>query len=134
MDSFDPGPAAPTGLFVSLRALATTLVGIAHTRVALLGTELEEELARIVVLLIGAMVCLALFGLALLFGALLVVATLWDSHRIGAVASLAAGFLLLAVTAVTVLRWRVRRGAPLLGATLGELERDRHALSGVARD
>lgn len=130
MNTVDPPRTLHGGLFASLRALATTAVGMAHTRVELLGTELEEELNRIVGTLIGAMVCLALAGLAVLFGALLIVSAFWDTHRTAAVAWVAAGFVLLAVAASAVVRSRGRRRSRLLAATLGELERDRQALSG----
>jgi uncharacterized membrane protein YqjE len=43
-------PSAPGGLFDSLRALIGTLAAMARTRVELFGTELEQEIDRIVVL------------------------------------------------------------------------------------
>jgi len=122
-DSDAPGRTAG-GLFDSLRALAATLVAMAHTRVELLGTEVEEELRRVVALVIGGMVVLALASLALLFSALVVIAAFWDTHRIAAVACVAAGFIALALASFVVVRARTRRQSRLLASTLGELERD----------
>jgi uncharacterized membrane protein YqjE len=112
------------GLLDSLRALAATLVAMAHTRVELFGTEIEEELHRVVALVVGGMVVLALSSLALLFGALVVIAAFWDTHRIAAVACVAAGFIALALASFGVVRVRTRRQSRLLASTLGELERD----------
>ena len=115
---------ASGGLFDSLRALAATLVAMAHTRVELFGTEIEEELRRVVALVVGGMVVLALSSLALLFSALVVIAVFWDTHRIAAVACVAAGFIALALASFAVVRVRTRRQSRLLASTLGELERD----------
>jgi uncharacterized membrane protein YqjE len=112
------------GLFESLRVLLTTLVAVTHTRVELIGNELESELRRVVAVLIGAMAVLALSGLALLFGALLVVAAFWDTHRLEAVAAVATGFGAMAVLALYVARQRGQRPTGFLAATLGELTQD----------
>ena len=118
-------PGRPTaGLFDSLRALMATLVAMAHTRVELFGTELEEELQRVITLAVGAMLVLALANLALMFGALVVIAAFWDTHRVAAVAGVAAGFGTLAVVAYFVVRARTQRRSRLLSATLGELGHD----------
>jgi uncharacterized membrane protein YqjE len=133
VNAVDPTRTIQGGLLVSLRRLATTVVDMAHTRVALFGTELEEELNRIVAVIVGAMVCLALASLALLFGGLLIVATFWETQRIAALAWVAIGFVLLAGLALVVVWRRGRRRSQLLGATLGEIERDRQMLAGNVR-
>jgi uncharacterized membrane protein YqjE len=115
----------PTGgLFGSLRSLLATLVAIAHTRVELFGTELEEELHRVVALAVGALLVLALANLALMFSAVAVIAAFWDTHRVVAVAGVAAGFGTLAVVAYFVVRARTQRRSRFLAATLGELGHD----------
>jgi uncharacterized membrane protein YqjE len=114
----------PGGLFESVRNLLGTLVAMARTRAELLGIELEQELRRIVGMLVGAMVVLALASLGLLFAALTIVASFWDTHRVAATALVAAGFLLLAGAAYVMTRQRGQRTTRLLVATLDELERD----------
>ena len=115
---------ATAGLFDSVRVLATTVAAIAQTRVELFGTEFEAELGRVVTLLIGAMVALALAGLALLVCALVLVGVFWDTHRVGALSSVAAVFAALAVCVAVVVRSRTHRGQRLFADTLGELELD----------
>jgi uncharacterized membrane protein YqjE len=122
-DSDAPGRTAG-GLFDSLRTLLATLAAMAHTRVELFGTEIEQELHRIVALVVGGMVVLALSSLALLFCALVLIAIFWDTHRLAAVVLVAAGFSALALVSFGVVRARTRRQSRLLASTLGELERD----------
>jgi uncharacterized membrane protein YqjE len=124
MDEPD-APARPAGgLFDSLRALLATLVTMAHTRVELFGTELEEELRRVLALLLGGLAVLALASLALLFCGLVVIVAYWDTHRVAATAGVAIGFMVLAAVSYLAVRARTRRQSRLLGSTLDELERD----------
>lgn len=120
----DPAGRVPGGLFESMRKLLGTLVEMARTRAELLGNELEQELRRILGMLVGAMVVLALAGLALLFAATTIVVSFWDTNRVAASAFVAAGFLVLAGIAYVVTRQRGQRTTRLLEATLDELERD----------
>jgi uncharacterized membrane protein YqjE len=122
-DSDVPGRSAG-GLFDSLRALIATLVAMAHTRVELFGTEIEEEVRRVVALLLGGMLVLALASLALVFSGLVVIAAYWDTHRVAATVGVAIGFILLAAVAYLEVRQRTRRQSRLLSSTLDELERD----------
>ncbi len=126
-DSDVPGRSAG-GLFDSLRSLLATLVAMAQTRVELFGTELEEELHRVVALAVGAMLVLVFANLALLFAGVVIIAAFWDTHRVASVASVAAGFGALAVVSYFVVRARTRRRTRLLSATLGELKHDLQAL------
>jgi len=122
-DSDVPGRTSG-GLFDSLRALIATLVAMAHTRVELFSTEIEEELCRVVALVVGAMIVLVLSSLALLFSALVLIVAFWDTHRLAAAGSVAIGFTTLAVVSYFAVRERTRRRSRLLSATLGELEHD----------
>jgi len=124
MDESDAPERTAGGLFDSLRSLIATLVSIAHTRVELFGTEIEEEVHRAVALVVGAMLVLALASVALLFIGLIVIAAFWDTHRVAAAASVAVSFVTLALVAYIVVREKTRRRSRLLAATLGEFERD----------
>lgn len=124
MDDSDlPGRSAG-GLFDSLRALVATLVAMAHTRVELFGTELEEEVRRVITLLLGGVFVLALASLALVFSGLVVIAAYWDTHRLAATVGVAIGFIVLAAVSYLAVRARTRRQSRLLSSTLDELERD----------
>jgi uncharacterized membrane protein YqjE len=118
-------PARPVGgLLDSLRSLLATLAAMAHTRVELFGTEIEEEARRVVALLLGGALVLALTSLALLFSGLVVIAAYWDTHRVAATVCVATGFIVLAGVSYFAVRERTRRRSRLLSSTLDELERD----------
>jgi uncharacterized membrane protein YqjE len=119
----------PGGLFESVRTLLGTLVTMARTRADLFGNELEQELRRIVGMLVGVMIVLSLASLALLFAALTIVASAGETHRVAATALVAVGFVVLAVVAYIVTARRGQRTTRLLAATLGELERDLEQIS-----
>ena len=124
MDDSDTSGRSAGGLFDSLRALLATLVAMAHTRVELFGTEIEEEVRRVVALLLGGLLVLALASLALLFSGLVEIAVYWDTHRLGATVGVAMGFIVLTATSYFAVRARTRRRSRLLASTLDELERD----------
>jgi uncharacterized membrane protein YqjE len=123
-----PETGAPPRLLASLRQLALTALAMAHTRLALAGVELEEELQRLVGLLLG-LLGLLVFGLmGVLMLTLTVVLAVDAGQRVAVMACFAAVYLALAVWLV----WRVRRmlatRPPFLQATLAEMARDREAL------
>jgi uncharacterized membrane protein YqjE len=124
MDDPDVPGRTAGGLFDSLRALITTLVAMARTRVELFGTEVEEEVRRVVTLLLGGVLVLALASVALVFGGLVVIAAYWDTHRVAATACVAIGFIVLAAGSYLAVRQQTRRRSRLLSSTLDELERD----------
>jgi uncharacterized membrane protein YqjE len=124
MDDSDTSRRSAGGLLDSLRALLTTLVAMAHTRVELFGTEIEEEVRRVVALLLGGLAVLTLASLALLFSGLVVIAAYWDTHRLAATVGVAIGFFVLTAVSYFAVRARTRRRSRLLASTLDELERD----------
>ncbi|HVY06092.1 MAG TPA: phage holin family protein [Burkholderiales bacterium] len=126
----EPPPGHPLGLFQSVRQLLATFVGIAHTRIELLGTEVEEQVARLTSMLLWTIVSLFLVFTAVVMGAVAVLVAFWDTNRILVAVLLAALFALAAL--VSFLRVRaVALGRPkLFEATLDELAKDRDRLVG----
>jgi len=116
------------GMFDSLRQLLGTLTGIAQTRIELLGTEVEEQVARLSSMLLWTIIALFLAFTAAVLVAIAILIAFWDSNRILAAVLLAAGFAVLAL--ICWLRVRaIARGRPhLFQATLGELAKDREQL------
>ena len=129
-DDSKPPQGHSLGMFDSLRQLLGTLVGIAQTRIELLGTEVEEQVARLTSMLLWAIVSLFLAFTTVVLMAVAVLVAFWDTNRILAAILLAAGFAVLAL--ISWLRVRaVARGRPhLFQATLEELAKDRHRLGG----
>lgn len=123
---------SPPRLLASLRQLALTALAMAHTRLALAGVELEEELQRLVGLLLS-LLGLLVFGLVgVLTVTFMVVLAVDAAQRVTVLACFAAAYLGLAGWFV----WRVQRmlatRPPFLQATLAEMERDREALQSAS--
>jgi uncharacterized membrane protein YqjE len=118
----------PPRLFASLRQLLITVLGMAHTRMALAGVELEEELQRLIGLLLS-MLGLLVFGLVgVLMFTLMVVLAVDAAQRVAVMAFFAASYLGFGGW----FWWRIQRALatrpPLLQATLAEMAQDREAL------
>lgn len=115
-----------------VRTLLGSATGLAQTRLALLGTELREELARFAATLLGGCAAIVCAALALGAGAAgLIIAA--GEYR--ALAAFGVAVLFAACAALIALRVHARTSqAVALAATLGELERDREALIGRSQD
>lgn len=121
-------PAAAAGLLDSVKALLSTLVGIAHTRLELLSVDLQEELGRVAVLLLWGALALFFAFLGIVFLGLVIVIAMWDDHRLLASGLLAGLFLALAIVAGVVVSARLSAKPRAFDATLGELAKDRDHL------
>jgi uncharacterized membrane protein YqjE len=114
------------GLLSSLQRLLATLLGLARTRLELISVEAQELLARLVLLMIGAVAAILLAALAAGFGAVALVLAAPPEHRVAVAGGLALAFL----AAAAIVGWRVRRAARLrpFAASLAELRQDEDAL------
>jgi uncharacterized membrane protein YqjE len=117
-----------SALFRSLSNLLATFVAIAHTRLELLTTELQEEMHHIAGILVWSFVALLSAGIGLFLAALVVIFLFWDTHRLLASVAVTAAFFLIALGAALNLRAKVRNRPPLLESTLAELAKDRKQL------
>jgi uncharacterized membrane protein YqjE len=117
-----------TGLFRSLSGLVGTFVSVAHTRLQLLTTELQEEVQRAAQLLVWAFIALFAAMLALFLGALTVIFVFWDTHRLLAALLMTAVLLGIAIAAALVLQAKLKSRPALLDDTLAELAKDRDRL------
>lgn len=126
MASQEPG----RGLLVSLRVLADSALGLARTRLELLGVELEEEKLRILGLLGYGAAALILLGAGLVFLAVFLTVLFWDGYRLLALGLFAAIFLSAGAIALARARHHGRASGRLFSASLAELHKDRAALSG----
>ncbi|HEU4655169.1 MAG TPA: phage holin family protein [Steroidobacteraceae bacterium] len=127
-DSQSPPAASATGLFHSLSHFAGTLIGLLHTRLELLTTEVQEEIHRAAGLLMWAFVAAFAAMMALFLAALTVIFVFWDSHRVLAALSMVIVFVLIALGGALTLNARLKNKPRLLSGTLTELARDRDQL------
>ncbi|HYL25570.1 MAG TPA: phage holin family protein [Burkholderiales bacterium] len=110
-----------------VRTLLGSATGLAQTRLALLGTEVREELARFAATLLGGCAAIACAALALGAGAAgLIMAA--GEYRLLASFGVAALFATLAVFICLRVRAASAARPVAFAATLDELERDCQAL------
>lgn len=126
----EPGTREGLGLFASLRRAIATLVEIVHTRLELVGVELQVEVQRAASLLLwafGALLC-TIFAVVLL--ATTVIIAFWDTHRLLAAGSVTAFFAIAALASALYVRHRVRTRPHLFAGSIGEMKRDVATLTG----
>jgi uncharacterized membrane protein YqjE len=115
-------------LLRSMRSLLSTSIALIHTRVQLIGIELEQELWRARSLIVWAFAALLLSLLTIGFAGVALIVAFWDTHRQLVSTLVAAGFAALALLAVFFLMRTLRARPRLFETTLHELERDLDAL------
>jgi uncharacterized membrane protein YqjE len=122
-------PGESRGLIESLKALAATLVAIAHTRLDLLASDLEEERVHLFSLLVLALVGLFFLGVGVVLAAMLLVAAFWDTHRLLVLGLLAGTFLAAGIAAWALAMRKARAKPKLFAASMSELLKDRQRLT-----
>lgn len=114
------------GLLNSLKNLSLTVIAMIHTRLELIGTDLEEGRERFISLL--AMAFISLFTLC--FGAVLlsifIVVVFWDTHRLLVLGSLTGVFLITGAVLGALVLKKLKSMPKMFEATLTELVKDHH--------
>ena len=120
---------ARAGVFASLQRVLATLVALAHTRLDLASTEIEEQAERLVSLLMWGVAAVFVGSVALLLCALALVAAYWETHRLLVTIGLALVGLAAAIATILGFVSRIRARPRFFEATLAELAKDRERLS-----
>jgi uncharacterized membrane protein YqjE len=128
MADSDSGGRAGFGLFSSLRRALANFIELAHTRLELLSVEMEARLLNSRQVMLWSLIAVFSAALAMLMLTITLLIVFWDSHRLLAAGLITAFFAGLALSAVLVVRHRVRSRPRLLAATISELKRDAAAL------
>ena len=124
------GSSRGAGLLASLRGLVRTLIAVAHTRLAILANELEEQGACFARIAVFAAIGAAGLFFTTALGMVLVIAAFWD-NRIPVIGILFAVFLGGTLWSLAILRKHLTGRPRLLSATLTELAKDKASLSGI---
>jgi uncharacterized membrane protein YqjE len=117
------------GLLDSLATLATTLVSIAHTRLELLSTDLEEDRARLFSLVVLYLIAAFCLVVGLVLAIVLTVFILWEDHRLLALSSVAGFFVLVGLLVYGFARHKAKTKPKLFSASLLELLKDQQSLN-----
>lgn len=127
------GATARAGLFVSLRNAGTTLLGMAQTRLELLGNEFETQKLAILRMLVLALAILFCTGLGIIVVVALATVAFWE-QRIAVLAGFAVFFFAAAFGLYRALMRSIDESEPPFGATLDELREDVRRLQAAAQD
>jgi len=95
----------------------------------LISTEVEEQFARLVSLLVWGLVAMFFAFTGVILSAIALIVLFWESNRVLAAAGLAVAFVLLAVIAVLGFFARAKARPRLFKASLDELAKDRGQLN-----
>jgi uncharacterized membrane protein YqjE len=128
-----PQEPLPPRLIPSIRQLFSTAVSLAHTRIALAGLELEEEIQRLIKAAVLGFVALLLGFLGILVGTFTIVLAVPEDYRVLTMVIITVVYLAAAVAAVFQIKAIFSGRPPIFGATLAELEKDKETLSQMAR-
>jgi len=124
------GSIAPAkGLLGALGDLAATLVAMAHTRLDLLSTDLEEGREHLLSLTITSLLAVFFLGIGVVITALLLAVLFWDTHRVLILSALAVLFLGLGFAAANRAKQLAAARPRLFASTMSELIKDQAELS-----
>lgn len=121
-------PGEGKGLLESLTVLAATLVAIAHTRLDLLSSDLEEERAHLLSLLVLRLVALFCLGVGVILAAILIVVVFWDTCRLAVLGGLAGLFLAAGLASWLCAARKAKTKPRIFSASMAELLKDREHL------
>jgi uncharacterized membrane protein YqjE len=118
------------GIFDSLKALIDRLVAVLHGRAELLTTELEEEVARLIGVMLWSLVAVFAAIIGVTFLAVMALLFLPPEYRVWGAAVIAVLFLAFGAVAYRAIRRILRAKPRVFDASLRELEKDRQHLRG----
>jgi uncharacterized membrane protein YqjE len=121
----------PAGVLDALKRMLSTFVALAHTRLELFTTEIEEEIQRAASILLWALVALFFGSLTVLMLAVTILIVFWDTNRILAAGLITGSFLVLTGVFAWLARARLKAKTRFMEASIEELKRDRAALDRV---
>lgn len=119
-----PDDLAPPERQPPLQGLAATALDALRTRLELAAVELEIQLIGLVRALICALAAILCTLLALAFGAVALIATLWNSHRVLGLLGGGIAFLVLGVACALLGMRLFNRRPGILRDSVEQLDRD----------
>lgn len=119
-------------ILAAARRAASTLLDMAHTRLALAAVEIRQDAGRMLVYLALALVAGFLVAGAFMLAALFVILLFWDSYPLQATAGMAILFLLVAAGIGLKIKSALGAHPPMLQSTIAELKNDVAQLRGHA--
>lgn len=111
-----------------MTALASTLVGICHTRLELLSTDFEQTQAQVISLLVLVLAALFFVGVGVVLVSILLVVAFWETDRLLVLGLLSGGFVAAGLFAGVVAVHKARNAPRPFATSLAELYKDRQSI------
>jgi len=127
-------PHQSKGLLASLCGLGATLIAMMHTRLALLGVDLEEDTRHLFLIAKLTLITLFCFGLAVVLLTILISVIFWDNHRILVLSLLTGFFVLSGIVIGQYTHKKIKQKPTLFSSSLTELVKDWQSLDIHAKD
>ena len=128
-----PDEELPPKLGHSLRELFSTASSIVHTRIALAGIELEEEIQRLLGAAVMGIVMMVAGFMALVVATFTIVLAVPPDYRVGTMIAITLVYVLIVLVLALRVRAVFKGRPPIFGATLAELEKDKDTLMQLSR-
>jgi len=122
------------GLRPAMARAASAVVALLSTRVELASIEFTEERERLTTRLALVAGGALLLAFAALFIGAFVIVVFWDSHRLWAIAAVAAAHLVAALVLLSKAKAMGRDAPSPFAATIDELKKDRELLERALAD
>jgi uncharacterized membrane protein YqjE len=123
------GSGATPGLFASLRSFWGVVVAILHTRLDLLTSEVEDEAARAVKLVVAGLVSLLCLFTGFFFAMFFMIAIAWPTpYRLCVIGSICLVYLIVGTILLLIARRMIIDRPRFLSQTLTELRKDAEGL------
>ena len=117
-----------TGLLTSVKSIASTLISMAQTRLALLANEIEEDRLHMIRLLFLGLLIMFFFCLGIVLLTLLIIAIFWDTNRLLVIGLVATVYLGIAACLAAYAVFNAKHKPRLFAISLAELAKDRAIL------
>jgi uncharacterized membrane protein YqjE len=129
VDERQPDASRAPGLLSSLRSLSANTVALLYTRLELLITEIEEERAWIVRLLLLSVIASFFLSIGVLTLTIFIILLAWDTNGLLAAGLLTALYLGIGLACAFGVRRLARARPKLFSASLAELRKDHNELA-----
>ena len=130
--SDNAGPLPPK-LIPAVRSLLSTAGSLLHTRLAIAGVELEEEVQRFLSAAVFGVIALVFLLLALIVGTFTIVVAVPAEYRISTMIVITVLYFAIAGIGAVRLRAIFANRPPIFAGTLAEIEKDRETLAQINR-
>lgn len=111
----------------------STVANVFHTRLALAGVELEEEIQRLISAAVFGLIAGVMAFLAIVVATFTIVVAVPPEYRVWTMIGITVVYLAIAAILIARIKSIFSTRPPIFGATFAELEKDKETLTQMVR-